>query len=419
RARDIAAGGHGAPLVPVLDALLLQDVRGVRSALNLGGISNATIIDDAKPPIAYDIGPANALIDAAVRMTDAHPDGYDAGGAIAASGRVDDALLEELLREPYYALAAPKSTGKELFNAAYVDEILERTARALVPQDLIATLTELTVRTVADELREHRVETVVASGGGARNATIMSGLRRELPDARVITTNDLGVDSDTKEAFAFALIGWLSWHGLPGAVASATGAREQRILGTITPGEDPLQLPQPLTEPPSQLRIVGAAGIREANADDLAGVVDVFYDCWTRSYPAVLPARLIDTVDRQEANAMWQRALADESGTVYVAESDDAIVGVVGFAMTDETQGHIRSLYVSPDEQGGGYGRRLVEAAIASLADRGACGVTLWVFEENGPSRRFYERLGWVADGERKVDPAFGEPQIRMTRSLK
>jgi anhydro-N-acetylmuramic acid kinase len=255
RIRDLTAGGQGAPLVSHLDTLLLAGLPGRPAALNLGGIANMTVPGAAGGPLAYDIGPANALVDAAVLRTGAHPAGYDEDGAIAAAGRVDTDLLVDLLREPYYRLAAPKSTGKELFNDDYVTAAVQRHGRQLAPADLIATLTALTARTVADAAREHRVDTLVASGGGCANRTLLRMLTDELPGVRVMTSDELGAPSDLKEAIAFALIGWQTLHGLPATVATCTGARDARILGSITPGRGPLRLPAPISTAPTGLRL--------------------------------------------------------------------------------------------------------------------------------------------------------------------
>lgn len=255
RSRDIAASGQGAPLVPVLDALLLAAEEQRSAALNLGGIANVTLVDPGRAPVAYDIGPANALIDAAVLMNDAHPGGYDHNGQLAAAGAVDHTLLEDLLAEPYFAAPAPKSTGKELFNRAYVEAALVRTGLSLPAADLVATLTELTVRTVTDQLSRIGAKTVVVSGGGAANPVMMAGIRRGLAGVRFLGSDHYGVPAESKEALAFALIGWLSWHGLPGAVSSATGARAGRILGTFTPGDHPLQLPPPMSQMPTSLTV--------------------------------------------------------------------------------------------------------------------------------------------------------------------
>ncbi|GAA3652878.1 anhydro-N-acetylmuramic acid kinase [Microbacterium marinilacus] len=259
RIRDIVAGGQGAPLASTLDQLVLAGrAVGGRpvAALNLGGISNVTVVGDGDPR-AWDIGPANALIDAVVRERGLHPSGYDAGGAIAASGRVDDDLLARLLREPYYRLAAPKSTGKELFHLAYVHDALARAGREIDGADLVATLTELTVRTIADALAPLDPAELHVSGGGVHNAALMDGLARALPATRVGRSDLIGLGADEKEAVLMALIGWLSWHGAPGALPSATGASSPRVLGSLTPGDRPLQLPPPRPAP-QRLRVVAA-----------------------------------------------------------------------------------------------------------------------------------------------------------------
>ncbi|MEU7859503.1 anhydro-N-acetylmuramic acid kinase [Nonomuraea sp. NPDC049141] len=237
RARDVAAGGQGAPLVSYLDLLLMAGLPGRTGALNLGGIANLTV---REPAIAYDTGPACALIDAA-----APP--YDEDGALGAAGKVDAALLAELLAEPYYAKEPPKSTGKELFTPGYV--------KADLPQaDLVATLTALTAETVAAEIRGHGLDTVIVSGGGVRNPTLMGMLRARVPRTRLVTSDELGVPADAKEAIAFSLFGWLTAHGLPSTVPSCTGATGARVLGTVTPGSGPLALPEPLAVAPVAIR---------------------------------------------------------------------------------------------------------------------------------------------------------------------
>ncbi|QYC43053.1 Anhydro-N-acetylmuramic acid kinase [Nonomuraea coxensis DSM 45129] len=257
RVRDITAGGHGAPLVSVLDKLLLGGLEdgpdAGAAALNLGGIANMTVLRDGRVH-AYDIGPANALIDAVVTARGLDPRGYDAGGAIAASGRVHPGLLAALLEEPYYRLAPPKSTGKELFHLDYVEAALAGLREGDVGDaDLVATLTELTVRTVAADVRAAGVATLVVSGGGCHNPVVMDGLRAALPGVRVSVSDAYGAPADDKEAIAFALIGWLSAHGLPGTVPGGTGASAPRVLGTLTPGAGPLVLPAPAAVPPRSL----------------------------------------------------------------------------------------------------------------------------------------------------------------------
>lgn len=250
RAADIAAGGQGAPLVPILDVLLLAG-RPRSAALNLGGIANLTVVDPEAEPYAYDLGPANALVDAAVVEMTAGAERYDRDGRYAAAGQVDEGLLTDLLTEPYYARPAPKSTGKEYFHDAYV-----AAHRAMHPDvegaDLVATVTELTARVVAAELTAAGVSEVFASGGGTANPVLMQRIRAATPRTRVGTVDELGVPSDVKEALAFALIGYLTAHELPGNVPSCTGAAGPRVLGRLGPVTRRI----PVTPVPAPTRLV-------------------------------------------------------------------------------------------------------------------------------------------------------------------
>jgi anhydro-N-acetylmuramic acid kinase len=251
RARDIAAGGHGAPLASILDVLLLGGSQEACAALNLGGIANITVIRPGEEPIAYDTGPANALLDLAITAGTGGAETYDRHGARACRGRVDDAVLACLLSEPYYALRPPKTTGKELFHATYLG------TSDLPLDDLLATLAALTVETVARELEHHGVGRVVASGGGTRNRAVMDGLASRLPDVELETFERLGITSEAKEAAVFALIGFLTTNGLAGAIPSCTGAAHAAVLGTITPGHAGLVLPPPARVRPTRLRVDG------------------------------------------------------------------------------------------------------------------------------------------------------------------
>ncbi|MCP3782412.1 anhydro-N-acetylmuramic acid kinase [Micromonospora sp. A3M-1-15] len=239
RSADVAAGGQGAPLVPAFDALLLDAAGGPRAALNLGGIANLTVVAPGTPVLGYDVGPANALLDAAARRFLDRP--CDLDGARAAAGRVHEGLLGLLLAEPYYAAPPPKSTGKELFHGRYLDDRLVALGEPVAADDVLATLTELTARTVADACDGHGVTEVIAAGGGVRNPTLRARLV-ELAEGRwrLRTTDELGVPAQAKEAYAFALLGWLSWHGLPGAIPSVTGASRAAVLGSWTPSGPPL-----------------------------------------------------------------------------------------------------------------------------------------------------------------------------------
>jgi anhydro-N-acetylmuramic acid kinase len=244
RIRDITAGGHGAPLVSFLDGLLLGGRSTAAAALNLGGIANMTIVDDGGVRVAYDIGPANALVDAVIVDNDVNALGYDDGGRFAASGTIDQRLLDTLLADPYYSLPSPKSTGKEHFNADYVQKAVQARDADIAPADLAATLTELTVRTVARDVRAAGVDYLAVSGGGCRNPLILDGLRNALPNVELVLADELGAPADDKEAIAFALIGWCTMHGVAATVPAGTGARASRILGTVTPGSGPLVLPE-------------------------------------------------------------------------------------------------------------------------------------------------------------------------------
>jgi anhydro-N-acetylmuramic acid kinase len=259
RARDLTVGGQGAPLASLVDHLLLTGRSGVAGALNLGGISNLTVVA-ADRLAAWDIGPANALSDAVVVERGLNPLGFDADARIAITGAVDDTLLAELLTEPYYRLAPPKSTGKELFNLAHVQRALAVAGRTPSDADLLATLIELTARTVAEAVTEAGVGYLAVSGGGCRNPLLMRRLRTLLPQVEVVLSDVLGLPTDSKEAVLMALIGWCTLHGVPGVVPGGTGSTQPRILGSITPGRGPLLLPEPVPGVRS-LRMDSGAGL--------------------------------------------------------------------------------------------------------------------------------------------------------------
>ncbi|GAA2127000.1 anhydro-N-acetylmuramic acid kinase [Streptomyces synnematoformans] len=270
RVRDIARGGQGAPLASTLDALLLlaDEPGGAggaggaprRGALNLGGIANITVRGRSGEVVAYDLGPANALIDAAVADGTDGAETMDTDGARARRGTVDRELLRRLLDEPYYALAAPKSTGKELFHGGYLRERVAAHAAATGRRpgldDLVATVTELTARLAAAACREHGVGELVVSGGGVRNPALTARLAELCAPARVSRIEDHGLSSQGKEGYLFALLGFLTVCGLPASVPSATGAHEPALLGSITPGARPLRLPEPAAKAPVRLRVV-------------------------------------------------------------------------------------------------------------------------------------------------------------------
>lgn len=234
RGADTAAGGTGAPLVPFVDALLFGE-RAPCVALNLGGIANLTVLPEL---VAFDSGPANLPIDGYVALRSGGAERFDRDGALAKRGRADDALLAELLADPYFARTPPKSTGREEFGAPF---LARRRARldALTFADAVATLTALAARSVAGAVRRWapRARLLVASGGGARNPALLDALREALPGVEVVRSDALGIDPDAKEAIAFAVLGHAALRGRAAGLPSVTGARGPRVLGAIAPHE--------------------------------------------------------------------------------------------------------------------------------------------------------------------------------------
>jgi len=272
RVADVAAGGQGAPLVSVLDALWLGHDgaagTGYTAALNVGGIANVSIVGARDEPVlGWDTGPGNCLLDAAVQRLTGQP--FDRDGELAAQGVVDREALDVLLDDPYYDLPVPRSTGRELYDGEYVRTRLASAGveiDRLSTPDLVATLTELTavtvVRSLSDDGPAGGVGRVVISGGGARNPVLRERLRALLPaTTALVTADELGLPSDGKEAYLFALLGFLGVHGLPGTAAGpqrrqATGARRPVVLGSLTP---PTPLPAPAVRVPVRRLVLTTA----------------------------------------------------------------------------------------------------------------------------------------------------------------
>jgi anhydro-N-acetylmuramic acid kinase len=237
RERDIAAGGHGAPLVPYVDYLLFRNSRVPRVALNIGGIANITVIPaGAKPAqvIAFDTGPGNMVIDALVMHRSQGRQRFDRGGRIASRGTIHQHLLQALLRDRYFKLPPPKTTGREQFGQAFVAKLL----RAALPiDDLIATATEFTARTISAAIREYTPDhgEVVASGGGVENRHLMRRLAELTSGCRWTTSAAFGIDPGAKEAIAFAVLAHELAARKPANLPSATGARRSVLLGRDTP----------------------------------------------------------------------------------------------------------------------------------------------------------------------------------------
>lgn len=240
RVADVAAGGQGAPLVSLVDFLLLRDARQGIVALNLGGIANVTVIPaNAKPDevSGFDTGPGNMVIDALVRRFSQGRKSYDAGGHWAAQGQVLEPLLAELLRFRFFEQRPPKSAGREEFGPQFVEKHFFRSNHAR-HEDLLRTATELTVQTIARALqrfvlRRVAIQRLVVSGGGAHNRLLVRRLKELLQRLDVRLSDDYGLPSDAKEAIAFAVLADRTLHGLPGNLPRVTGARCSTILGKV------------------------------------------------------------------------------------------------------------------------------------------------------------------------------------------
>lgn len=324
RARDMAAGGQGAPLVPYLDVLLFAHPTRTRAAQNIGGIGNVTYLpplretresagegeQDFRTPalavshaaFAFDTGPGNLLIDYAAQRATNDMWSFDRDGTLAAQGCVDETLLRELLQEPFLHARPPKTTGRELFGAQFGAAVWARAkARGARDYDIVATLTAFTAHSIAQAYRDFlptRVDEVIVSGGGARNLTLMRMLRELLAPARVIPIDELGIASEAKEALAFAVLAYETFHQRPGNLPSATGARHPVVLGSSTPGAQQRSevgaQPSDLTEAPNPATVdidtlPTLEMVRRINAED------------QRVAPAIVPelpaiARAIDAI---------------------------------------------------------------------------------------------------------------------------
>ncbi len=244
RAADIAVGGHGAPLVPRVDAFLLSHPQEGRCIQNLGGIGNVAYIpprrDDWLVKIrGWDTGPANSLLDLAVHHLTAGAKTYDESGKWAATGTPCNPLVEQWMSQDYFHLPPPKSTGRELFGVAYLHQCLkDAEAYQLSPSDILATLTELTAASIAHSYQSflpQMPQQVLLCGGGSRNLYLQQRLQLLLPSIPVLTTDEVGLNADFKEAIAFAVLAYWRQLGIPGNLPAATGAPQEMLLGEIHP----------------------------------------------------------------------------------------------------------------------------------------------------------------------------------------
>ena len=244
RPRDIAAGGSGAPLAPIVDYLLLADETVDRVALNIGGIANVTVlpagctVDDV---VAFDTGPGNMVIDGVMALMTGGHKTCDRDGELAARGTVHEGMMALTLEHPYFSTPPPKSTGREQFGLPFAEAFtVGKDAGRKGRANVAATATAIAARTIAGAIRTWAFGgecEVIASGGGVHNRTLMQMLREQLPDARVVTSEAYGIAPDLKEALAFAVLAWLTLHDRPGNVLGATGATRRAVLGKIVPGE--------------------------------------------------------------------------------------------------------------------------------------------------------------------------------------
>jgi anhydro-N-acetylmuramic acid kinase len=245
RPADMAAGGKGAPLVPFLDYMIFRDSRLGRIVQNIGGIANLTAIPagrSASDVIAFDTGPGNMVIDAVTEKLFGRP--YDRGGKIAASGEVQEQIVKKFLRRRFFSRKPPKTAGREEFGREFVKEFLSA-CRNCPKQDIVATATALTARSIAEAVRligtksqskNSNFQEMILSGGGTKNSTLLGMLRTELAPTGISLrlSDEFGLPSSAKEAVAFAVLAYETWHRRPSNIPSATGARRPAVLGKIS-----------------------------------------------------------------------------------------------------------------------------------------------------------------------------------------
>lgn len=241
RTADIAAGGQGAPLVPLVDYLLLGDKKKGTVALNIGGIANVTVIPAGalgNDVFGFDTGPGNMIMDGLMQMFTRGRRNYDSGGRMAARGKVLEDLLARVLRYPFFRKRPPKSAGREQFGEDFVQRFFLNRIATDSPEDLLRTANELTARTIADAMQRFiyprdRVERLAVSGGGAHNRFLVKRIGELLPELKIMFSTEFGLPVDAKEAIAFAVLADRTLHGLPGNIPAVTGARRAVVLGSV------------------------------------------------------------------------------------------------------------------------------------------------------------------------------------------
>lgn len=246
RMRDMAVGGQGAPLVPLIDYLLFRSAEKGRVLLNIGGIANITVLPKGcgiEDVFAFDTGPGNMVIDGVVGAVTQGQMTYDTDGVLAQQGTPLQPVIDGLMDLPYFKKQPPKSTGRELFGDAMVQKLVGVSDSA---EDLVATATAWTAKSIAGALAHFvtprcQIDELIVSGGGAKNPILMAFLKEMLP-CDVLSSNDLGMQSEAKEAVAFALLAHETLNGRYGNVSGVTGASRRVVLGSITPGHQPISI---------------------------------------------------------------------------------------------------------------------------------------------------------------------------------
>ncbi len=244
RSKDMAFGGQGAPLVPLVDWLLLSHPRKNQVALNIGGIANLTVLPSKAEPkeiIAFDTGPGNMLIDAAVKFFSQGKLAFDKNGKWASKGKVSDELLGWLMSHPFIRQKPPKSTGREMFGEKFFDQVLKRARQLRMGDcDVVATLTAFTAESIANAIKKfvlpkvRKVDELIVSGGGSNNPVLMAMLKQKLGEVEIHRSDEFGINANAKEAVAFAILAHRTAMGLTGNLPSATGSKMPTILGSIT-----------------------------------------------------------------------------------------------------------------------------------------------------------------------------------------
>jgi len=242
RPGDMAVGGQGAPLVPFADHILFADKSLNRAVQNIGGIANVTYLPASSTPskiVAFDTGPGNMIIDCLVNLVSDGKKNYDRNGSLAAKGAVNQAMLIKMLKHSYFNRRPPKTTGREEFGHQYSHKIYDNAvANNICNEDIVATATAFTAVTIADAYRRFlpkMPEQIILCGGGAKNRTLVNMLQQQLEKTKILTTGNLGIDPDAKEAVSFAILAWATIKGIANNMPVATGGKKPVILGKIIP----------------------------------------------------------------------------------------------------------------------------------------------------------------------------------------